>query len=95
MQYFRPSFGYHLLIRYLFFSVFEWPFYTGFTVPIHCLQSFFVHFNGSLVRCFFLKKIRSTSMSEDHFYFNKQLKTYIVEYVFIIYGEDLALVECI
>ena len=29
---FRPSFSYHLSLRSLFLSIFEWPFYTGFTV---------------------------------------------------------------
>ena len=35
LQYFRPSLSYHLSLRSL--SIFEWPFYTGFTVygPAH------------------------------------------------------------
>ena len=31
-QYFRPSLSYHLSLRPLFLSTFDWPFYTGFTV---------------------------------------------------------------
>ena len=31
LQYFRPSLSYHLSLRSL--SIFELPFYTGFTVP--------------------------------------------------------------
>ena len=33
LQYFRPSLCYHLSLRSLFWSIFVWPFYTGFTVP--------------------------------------------------------------
>ena len=32
LQYFRPSLSYHLSLRSLFLSIFEWPFYTGFPV---------------------------------------------------------------
>ena len=32
LQYFRPSLSYHLSLRYFLLSIFEWPFYTGFTV---------------------------------------------------------------
>ena len=32
MQYFQPSLSYHLSLRSLFLSIFERPFYTGFTV---------------------------------------------------------------
>ena len=34
LQYFRPSLGFHLSLR-SFLSIFEWPFYTGFTVTEH------------------------------------------------------------
>ena len=34
LQYFRPSLSYHLSLRSLFF-IFEWLFYTGFTVAQH------------------------------------------------------------
>ena len=29
LQYFRPSLGYHLSLRFFVFSIFERPFYTG------------------------------------------------------------------
>ena len=32
LKYFWPSLSYHLSLRSLFLSIFEWPFYTGFTV---------------------------------------------------------------
>ena len=32
LQYFHPSSGYHLSLRSLFCLIFEWPFYTGFSV---------------------------------------------------------------
>ena len=32
LQYFRPSFSYHLSFRSLFLSIFEWSLKTGFTV---------------------------------------------------------------
>ena len=38
LQYFRPSLSYHLSLRYLVLSIFEWPFYAGFTV--------FIWYNG-------------------------------------------------
>ena len=35
LQYFRPSLSYHLSLRSLFFSIFEWPLKTGFTVVLY------------------------------------------------------------
>ena len=32
LQYFRPSLSYHYVIKIFVLSIFEWPFYTGFTV---------------------------------------------------------------
>ena len=39
MQYFRPSFSYQLSFSPLFGLLFEWPFYTGFTVWFPVKQS--------------------------------------------------------
>ena len=33
LQHFWPSLSFHLSLRSLFLSMFEWPFYTGFTLP--------------------------------------------------------------
>ena len=39
LQYFRPSLSYHLSLRSLFLSIFEWQLKTGFTVrPIDSLK---------------------------------------------------------
>ena len=38
LQYFRPSLSYHLSLRSFVLSVFEWPFYTGFTVILIILH---------------------------------------------------------
>ena len=32
LQYLRPSLSYHLSLRSFVLSIFEWPFYTGYTV---------------------------------------------------------------
>ena len=47
LQYFRPSLSYHLSLK-SFFSIFEWPFYKGFTVhSFLMLSNYFagLHYN--------------------------------------------------
>ena len=39
LQYFQPELGYHLSLRSL--SIFEWPFYKGFTVCLNILKARF------------------------------------------------------
>ena len=40
-EYFPPSLSYRLSLRSLFMSIFEWPFFTGFTVEL--LKALLLH----------------------------------------------------
>ena len=42
LQYFWPSLSYQIVIRIFVLSIFEWQFYTGFTVP-YFESIFFFH----------------------------------------------------
>ena len=42
LQYFRPSLNYHFVIKTFVLSIFEWPFYTGFT--LYCFSSLVLFF---------------------------------------------------
>ena len=41
LQYFRPSLRYHFVVKTFGLSIFEWPFYTGFTVLDQSLKMYF------------------------------------------------------
>ena len=47
LPYFRPSLSYHLSLICLFLCIFEWPFYTGFTLFLSG------HFTQVLLCCTF------------------------------------------